>query len=257
LLIHAEQGQGDTLQFSRYATLVAQRGGRVILQVQSRVHRLLKDLPGVAQCIRQGDDVPDFSVCAALMSLFFLYGATPETIPPPATLSPLKAVAPTASNHLRVGIAWAGSPAHVKDRSRSTRLAQWAPLAEVAGVVFSSLQGGEAASQTDEASNPFEFVGDSRGDTDFADTAESIAQLDLVVTVDTSIAHLAGSMGKPVWILLDKFSDWRWGLGAEKTPWYPTARLFRQSHAGEWKSVLIEVKSNLQQIASAYSARVR
>lgn len=249
ILIYAEQGQGDTLQFVRFAKIAAERGGRVILEVQQSLQRLLKDLSCISQCIAQGDPVPDFSVYAPLMSLPFILKARPETVPP-LLLSSMAALTIPASDYkhrLQVGIAWAGNPKHSRDRLRSTRLSQWAALADVEGVDFISLQAGDAASQMEEASHKIRFVATCSTATDFADTAALITQLDLVISVDTAIAHLAGAMGKPVWILLYNFGDWRWGLEQTHTEWYSSARLFRQSDPPDWNRVLLDVAASLRQ----------
>jgi tetratricopeptide (TPR) repeat protein len=248
ILLYAEQGHGDTIQFSRFAKLAAERGGKVILEVQRSLKRLLQELPGVSQCIAQGECVPEFSVYAPLMSLPYILQARPETVPPLMLRPPAKSTIPDGHGtpHLRVGIAWAGSPDNARDRRRSTRLSQWAELASIEGVDFIALQVGEAAAQAAEPSNRLRFVAACSTATDFADTAAWIAQLDLVITVDTAIAHLAGSMGKPVWILLYNFGDWRWGLEGTQTAWYPTARLFRQLDPPDWTIVFSDVASSLR-----------
>jgi hypothetical protein len=248
ILLYAEQGHGDTIQFSRFAKIVEERGGVVILEVQRSLQRLLKDIPGVSQCIAQGEAVPEFSVYAPLMSLPYILEAP---IPPPADLALPAAFAIQAGNskpRLRAGIAWAGSPKNSRDRLRSTRLSQWAELASIDGVEFISLQGGEAASQAGEASNHLRFVAAWSTAADFTEAAALIAHLDLVITVDTAVAHLAGSMGKPVWILLSTFADWRWGIQGTQTEWYPTARLFRQSDPRDWNTVFLDVASSLRRL---------
>jgi tetratricopeptide (TPR) repeat protein len=253
ILLYAEQGQGDTLQFARYAELVAQRGGRVVLEVQRSLKSLLQGLPGVAECIAQGDALPEFVTYAPLMSLPYLFDTNAGTIPPPSSSFSERFASPVESNSaLQVGIVWAGGSKDKRDRLRSTSLAQWSELATIDGIEFTSLQAGEPAEQANEEGNGFRFVGDCGSVKDFADTAAIIAGLDLVITVDTAVAHLAGTMGKPVWILLYNPVDWRWGLEGEQSPWYPTARLFRQFNQEGWTPVFERVAASLRSLADAH-----
>ncbi len=253
ILLYAEQGQGDTLQFARYAELVAQQGGRVVLEVQRSLKSLLQGLPGVAECIAQGDALPDFSTYAPLMSLPYLFDTNAGTIPPPSSSFAERFASPVeAKSALQVGIVWAGNKKDKRDRLRSTSLAQWSELATISGVEFTSLQAGEPAEQANEEGIGFSFVGDCGSVKDFADTAAIIAGLDLVITVDTAVAHLAGTMGKPVWILLYNPVDWRWGLEGEHSPWYPTARLFRQFNQEGWTPVFERVAASLRSLADAH-----
>jgi tetratricopeptide (TPR) repeat protein len=254
ILLHAEQGLGDTLQFVRYASLVAERGGRVILEVQAGLHRLLEHLPGVSVCLKQGDSLPEFSCHCPLMSLPFVFGTTMETIPPiDRYLSTLwggsRSPIPTTHDRLKVGLVWAGNPGHLRDRMRSISLKQFLPLGSVASVSFISLQKGAAAIQAIEGEFHLANLLDTAKD--FYDSAAVVAELDLVITVDTSVAHLAGALGKPVWILLANLPDWRWGLQSDTTPWYPTARLFRQTYAGGWEEVINKLASELALFANS------
>ena len=248
ILLYAEQGQGDTLQFARYAELVARRGGRVLLEVQRSLQSLLQVLPGVAECIAQGDPLPEFATYAPLMSLPYLFDTNAGTIPPPPSSCFVERFASSncSKSGLQVGIVWAGNKKDKRDRLRSTALSQWSELATIEGVEFTSLQTGEATAQESEGANGFSFVGGCRSVQDFAGTAAIIADLDLVITVDTAVAHLAGTMGKPVWILLYDPVDWRWGLEGEESPWYPTARLFRQFNQEGWAPVFERVASSLR-----------
>jgi tetratricopeptide (TPR) repeat protein len=267
VLLHAEQGLGDTIQFCRYATLVAARGGVVILQVQAAVERLMRSLPvvrcGLAETallgVRRGGP-PEFDLECPLMSLPAVFGTTVETVPWPGAYLGADAELvyekrmqfPDLRPHphfgrrpLRVGIAWAGNPLYKADRQRSMDLETMLPLLRTPGITWISLQHGEAAKQL--AGLPGDvFVWDgARQEKDLAETAALVATLDLVVTTDTCIAHLAGAMGKPVWILLPHLSDWRWMQVMETTPWYPTARLFRQQTPGDWTGVLERVIAEL------------
>jgi hypothetical protein len=263
VLLHAEQGLGDSIQFCRYATLVAARGGRPILQVQEPVERLLDSLPaaraGLVEIAQLGAAEPDFDLECPLMSLPAVFGTTVETVPwPGAYLGvPSQAVAEKRTQFpyvrrggpsLRVGLAWAGNPRYKGDRQRSIQLTTLLPLLRTRGVNFISLQKGPAAAQLAALpGNVFLWDGSSR-DRDLAETAGLVATLDLVISSDTSIAHLAGAMGKPVWILLPHLADWRWMEQTATTPWYPTARLLRQSKPGNWDGVVERVIEELNEM---------
>ncbi|MGA3046211.1 MAG: tetratricopeptide repeat protein [Terracidiphilus sp.] len=277
ILLHAEQGLGDTIQFCRYATLVAARGGVPILQVQKPVERLLRSLPvvraGLAQIALLGDGhsemLPEFDLECPLMSLPAVFETSVETVPwwgaylgaepefvrsKRMQLPELQFDEQSGRPPLRVGIAWAGNPRYRADSKRSMNLQTLLPLLCIPGVTWISLQKGPAAKQL--AGLPGDiFVQDgSSHDHDLADAAALVASLDLVITTDTCIAHLAGAMGKPVWILLPHLSDWRWMQLTEATPWYPTARLFRQSAPGDWPGVLDRV---IQQMCTFRRTRLR
>lgn len=254
ILLHAEQGLGDTIQFCRYVALVVARGGRPILQVQAPVERLMRSLKvvrsGHVEVGILGAPPPPFDVECPLMSLPAVFGTLVETVPwtgaylgaDPEEVEGVRrnnlAAHPAGKERPRIGLAWAGNPRYKADPQRSMCLAVLVPLFRAIDAVWVSLQKGEAAQQI--ASLPVgAFVHDGCSlDMDLAQTATLLATLDLVVTTDTCIAHLAGAMGKPVWVLLPQLSDWRWMQHKKTTPWYPTARLFRQSRAGDWDSVL-------------------
>jgi tetratricopeptide (TPR) repeat protein len=265
ILLHAEQGLGDTIQFCRYATLVAARGGYPILQVQQPVERLLRSLAvvraGQAETALLGKKLPEFDLECPLLSLPAVFGTTLETVPWPGVYLGAEReqarekrlrtpyVRPNLAQGqraLRVGIAWAGNPRYKADNLRSMTLETLLPLIRLPGITWISLQKGPAAEQLDRLpGNLFVWDG-SRRDRDLAETAEMVATLDLVVTTDTCIAHLAGAMGCPVWILLPHLGDWRWMQETETTPWYPSARLLRQDEPGDWGSVLRRVKAELE-----------
>lgn len=253
ILLHAEQGAGDTLQFLRYAPMVAERGGRVIIEVQPELKRLAMSVQGVEEVIARGEAVPAFDLHCPFLSLPLAFGTTMASIPggvpyiaPPASLRADWQARLAASSGLRVGLVWAGRPEQRRDPYRSIALSALAPLAATGATLF-SLQKGPGAAQ---AKNPppgmvLHNLDDSLGD--FADTAAAMSALDLVITVCTSTAHLAGAMGKPVWVLLAYVADWRWFLDREDSPWYPTARLFRQPTRGAWAPVIARVAAELQQ----------
>ena len=264
ILLHAEQGLGDTIQFCRYTTLVVARGGSAILQVQEPVERLMRSLPvvraGLAETLLLGAKPPAFDCECPLLSLPAVFGTTPETVPWAGAYLGSDAetvrqrrestphVRPCAypgEQPLRVGLAWAGNPRYKADPQRSMPLATLLPVLRTPGFNWISLQKGPAAEQL--AGLPghyFVWDGSSR-DRDLAETAALVATLDLVITTDTCIAHLAGAMGRPVWILLPYLGDWRWMQNLETTPWYPTARLLRQRSPGDWAGVVNRVIAEL------------
>jgi tetratricopeptide (TPR) repeat protein len=261
ILLHAEQGLGDTIQFCRYATLVVARGGYPILQVQPPAERLLRSLAvvraGKAEVALLGTTPPNFDIECPLMSLPAAFETTVDTVPWPGAYlgADHEAIAekreafpdaPANFKHnpravprsLRVGLAWAGNPRYKADLQRSIHLSTLLPVLRVPGITWISLQKG-AATQQLSATNGSSFVLDgSSRDRDLAETAALVATLDLVITTDTSIAHLAGALGKPLWLLLPHLADWRWMQQSETTPWYPTAHLLRQPTPGDWSSVL-------------------
>jgi Flp pilus assembly protein TadD len=251
ILLHAEHGFGDTLQFCRYAQLVAARGARVVLEVPPALKSLCQTLAGVDTLLDYTEGLPPFDFQTPLMSLPLAFGTRLDSIPadvPYLHSDPQKVAAWHAllgpRNKPRVGLVWGGSPAHGNDRNRSLPLALLADLIGDAGE-FICLQ--KEFRKEDELfvrqhSNIRVFSERLR---DFADTAALIETLDLVITVDTSVAHLAGALGKPVWVLLPFAPDFRWLLEREDSPWYPTARLFRQSQFGQWAPVLAEVRKAL------------
>jgi len=251
ILLHAEQGFGDTIQFIRYAPLVARRGGYVIVECQAPLIQLVATVPGINQVVAQGETLPQFDVHVPLLSLPYLFETTLETIP-----TQIPYVSPPASHHLKldapqgtqfkVGIAWAGSPKNPNNRHRSLDLAYFSTLLDISGVALYSLQKESPAAELDRLGNYKERIQDlSHQLHNFTDTAAVVAQLDLVITVDTSVAHLAGALGKPVWVLLNFDPDWRWLLGRETSPWYPSVRLFRQDSPGNWQDVFARVAESL------------
>jgi tetratricopeptide (TPR) repeat protein len=263
LLLHAEQGAGDTLQFCRYAPLAAGRGARVILEVQPSLVRLLRTLPGVAQVIARGDALPPFDLHCPLMSLPRTFGTTLETIP--ATEPYLHADPAGWRERLAalprpwIGVTWAGAARRgfpeleAIDRRRSMPLAALAPLGQVPGVTFVSLQLGEAATQP--RPDGLMLYDPTAELMDFADTAALVSALDLVITVDTAVAHLAGALGRPVWILNRFDACWRWLPHRDDSPWYPTARLFHQPQPGDWQSVVARVAAALADLPTAGAER--
>jgi tetratricopeptide (TPR) repeat protein len=263
ILIHGEQGLGDTIQFSRYASMVAERGGHVILQVQEPALRLMQSLAavrsGMVETALLGARPPEFDqkfdLECPLMSLPAIFGTTVETVPwtgaylgaDPELIAEKRAQFPRLrlEGQRRVGVAWAGNPRYKADSQRSLKLPALMPLLRTPGITWIALQKGPAAEQLAALPTDVSVLDGSSRDRDLAETAALMATLDLVITTDTCIAHLAGAMGKPVWILLPHLSDWRWMQRRETTPWYPTARLFRQRAPGDWAGVLDRVIGQL------------
>jgi len=256
LLLYAEQGFGDTIQFARYTALAAMCGADVILEVQPCLKPLLKGLFGAEVVANGRDRLPPFDLHCPLMSLPRLFGNTPATIQGggPYIVAPADQIAaweprlPTGG--LRVGLAWSGHPKNARDHERSIPFARLAPLIAVSGICFVSLQKDVRAADADDFHQCSAVIDLGPALRDFADTAAAIAQLDLVITVDTAVAHLAGAMGKPVWVLLPRVPDFRWLLDRATSPWYPSARLFRKSQLDSWDVVIAGVAKELTRAAS-------
>ena len=254
ILLHAEQGFGDTIQFARYAQAVAEKGARVILEVQPTLRPLLSDICGPYQVLSQGEPLPGFDFHCPLLSLPLAFNTRLESIP--CLIPYLSARAPAVkkwkeklgqndAHGPRVGFVWSGNPAHKNDHNRSIALSRLVALGDL-GVMPVSLQ--NAVRPEDErvlAANKhiLHFGSELK---DFSDTAALVSLMDLVISVDTSVAHLAGALGKPVWILLPFAPDWRWLVDREDSPWYPSARLFRQPTIGDWDSVIDAVRQQLR-----------
>jgi Flp pilus assembly protein TadD len=255
IVLVAEQGLGDILMFVRFAPLVAARGG--VVQVLSRpsLDRLLATCPGVERAVSTEGELAECSFQIPLASLPRVLGIglhdlpaapIPYLTPPRRRRDPL---GPRRGGELRVGIVWGVEPGHPFHELRSCPLPQLRPLAEVPGVDLYSLQFGALAAGLRQPGAP-RAADLSAVLGDFADTAAVVAELDLVITVDTAMAHLAGALGRPVWVLIPHRSDWRWLLGREDSPWYPTMRLFRQEKTGTWEAVIERVAAALRELAT-------
>lgn len=255
ILVHSEQGLGDALQFCRYVPELAARGARVVLSVPPQLAPLLSQLPGVARMISDGEPLPALDLECPLLSLPAGFQTALETIPrivPYVRCSEAGADAWARRlgprEDLRVGLVWSGNPGHVNDRNRSIPVVDLASIA-MDGVQLVSLQKElRPGDQGSIESLPIDHYGELL--TDFTDTAALVQCMDLVISVDTSVAHLAGAMGRPLWVLLPFCPDWRWLLAREDSPWYPTARLFRQPRPHDWASVLLAVKTELAMLRS-------
>ena len=241
VLLHAEQGLGDVIQFARYAPLVRERGARVVLAVSKPLVRLMAGIDGVDAVVEAGS-LPHYDLFCPIASLPGVFGTSLETIPAPVPYlaAPAAAAArfrPPPDAQLEVGLVWAGNPGFVHDRFRSIPPGALSTLSGLQGVRFHSLQ--------KDGTPPFPML-DRMGEVeDLADTAGMVAHLDLVIAVDTAVAHLAAAMGKPVWLLSRHMGCWRWLRDREDSPWYPTMRVFHQDTPGDWTSVLARVRREL------------
>ncbi len=260
ILLHAEQGLGDTLQFVRYAAAVKSRGATVLVECQAPLLKILAGCPGIDRLIAVGSPLPSFDVQAPLLSLPGILQLSLENLSSEAYLfadselvEPWRAALAKYSG-FRVGIGWQGNPKFLFDRQRSIALRQFAPLAAIGGVRLVSLQKGPGAEQIaknegfevidlgpqlDEAAGPF------------MDTAAAMKNLDLIVTADSAVAHLAGALGVPVWVALPINSDWRWFVDREDSPWYPTMRLFRQRRLDDWSDVFARIAGEVEHLVSS------
>lgn len=253
LLIHHEQGLGDTLQMLRYVPGLAARGARVVIEVPAALAELARSVPGEPQVVPEGQPLPAFDLQCPMMSLPLACGTTLDTIPARVPYLAATADARAAwaarlgpATGRRIGLVWSGSPGHQNDRLRSIPLAQFAALLELPGE-FHSLQ--REYREADRTLLPGLGLRDwSAQLATFVETAALISQLDLVITVDTAVAHLAGALGKPVWLLLPCSADYRWMQKRSDSPWYPTMRLFRQPRTGDWATVLDEVAATMADI---------
>jgi tetratricopeptide (TPR) repeat protein len=257
ILLRWEQGLGDSIQCIRYVPTLADRGAKVIFVCKDILCELVRSVRGISDVVTPEAEPDDFDFHLPILSLPHLFGTTLTTIP--AEIPYLAAKAEKIEywrerinrgpKKFAIGLCWAGNPQHKDDTNRSMPLSAFVPLAKIANVTFYSLQKGAAASQIADFSemNLIDLTGDIK---DFSDTAAMVQNLDLVISVDTAIAHLAGALGRPVWNLLSFIPDWRWMLNGSDSPWYPTMKLFRQKSRGDWGTVVGEVAEQLAAIAS-------
>jgi hypothetical protein len=259
VLLHAEQGFGDAIQFMRYAPLVAARGAEVVLEVRRDLMRLAASLPGVATMVAYGDALPPFDWHCPLLSLPLAFATNAASIPAdipylaPADDDVAEWRARLPQGRPLVGLCWSGERGYENDINRSMAFAALAPLLEVPGVQFVSLQRDVREADAALLAGRSDVLTIGRQCADFADTAAAIAALDLVISVDTAVAHLAGAIGKPLFVLLPFAADFRWLRERSDSPWYPTARLFRQPSFGDWASVVRAVRAAMQRSLCANS----
>ncbi len=259
ILLHTEQGLGDTIQFVRYASLVKERGGTVLLRCTRALQSLLGSARGIDRLIPEESPLPVFDFDAPLLSLPSVFGTSLATVPAEI---PYLFADPDLIEHwrreldrypgFRIGVVWQGNPKHKNDCRRSFPLTHFAPVAGLRGVRLFSLQIGPGHEQLSRLDDRFSIVdlGSGRGEAadSFMDTAAVMKNLDLVISVDSAVAHLAGALGVPVWVALPFAPDWRWLLEREDSPWYPTMRLFRQSRPGDWAGVFERIAGELQRL---------
>ncbi|MCG2722438.1 MAG: tetratricopeptide repeat-containing glycosyltransferase family protein [Thermodesulfovibrionales bacterium] len=257
IMLYSEKGYegfGDTIQFIRYATLIAKRGVKVFAECQRELKSLLRSVEGVEQVFSKDETLPEFDLTCPYLSLPFVFGTTVEIIPSktpyimtnPVLIQNWRDKIQRDNSELKIGLVWAGDLRHPRSRYRSCELAAFSPLSQISDISVYSLQKGEASK---EASNPPEglkFFDYTEDFTDFSDAAALIENLDLVISVDTAGAHLAGALGRPVWTLLPFVPEWRWLLDRKDSPWYPTMKIFRQPYPGDWKSVISCITEELR-----------
>jgi tetratricopeptide (TPR) repeat protein len=258
ILLHAEQGMGDTIQFARYVPLLAARGAKIILEVQPPLRRLLSGMKGVSTVVARNDVLPRYDFHCPLLSLPLACSTTLETIP-----ADIPYIAPAESDvavwrpqlpkrQPRVGLVWSGERSHDNDLNRSMRLATLAPLFDLSGLAFVSLQHEVREEDAALLQTRTDVLPIGAKFTDFADAAAAIAPLDAVIAVDTAVAHLAGAMGKPLLLLLPFAADFRWLRLRADSPWYPSARLLRQPQFGDWDGVVKVLRRELMQLGEEW-----
>ncbi|MFI5003245.1 MAG: glycosyltransferase family 9 protein, partial [Reyranellales bacterium] len=252
ILIWSEQGLGDTLQFCRYLKLVAERGAEVIFEVQAPLLGLLATLDGVSRLVASGSALPEFDTHCPLMSLPLAFGTTLETVPasPAYIRSDADLVAfwrgrLGARTRPRIGLVWSGNKNYAADQMRSVRLADWALQLPREFQYFCLQKDIRDADRQALSAHPW-IAGLEEKFAGFTCTAALITQLDLVISVDTSITHLSAALGQRTWLLEGFTPDWRWLLGREDSPWYPTVRLYRQPQEGDWHSVFTRIAADLR-----------
>jgi Flp pilus assembly protein TadD len=257
LFVHLEQGFGDTLQFIRYLPMVKALGGTVIFETLRPLLGILNGFPGIDKLVEISPERSHAEGCdyyVPIMSLPMLFSTDIPTIPsniPYIFADPTKVE--QWKNRInkegyKIGVVWAGKPGHGNDKNRSCALEHFLTLARIPGVAMYGLQKGDAARQAENPADMKGIVNFDRELKDFSETAAAIENLDLVISVDTALVHLAGAMGKPVWTLLPYAPDWRWLLEREDSPWYPTMRLFRQPVRGDWGAVFDKIKDELEKL---------
>jgi len=260
ILLHAEQGFGDTIQFIRYAPMVAQRGTKVIIECKKELTSLLHNVEGIQYVIAYGEQLPDFDVHCPLLSLPLVFNTTLESIPskiPYITADSMLVQkwqnrVQHDNSKLKIGLAWDVGHREDKLHYRSCPLELFSPLTQRDDITFYSLQKGAAGEQAKNPPQGIKLIDYTEEIHDFSDTAAFIENLDLIISVDTAVVHLAGALGKSVWTLVPFAPDWRWMLTREDSPWYPTMRLFRQSSPGDWEPVIASIEKELSEFISNF-----
>jgi len=249
VLLHNDQGLGDALQFCRYLPMLKARGAEIILEIDGPLKELFSRLPGISRCLTKGAQLPTFDFHCPLASLPLAFSTTLDTIPSQVPYLPrvTEAAGPQLgpSKRPRIGLVWSGNPNHSNDRNRSLPFRELLPLFDGVKAEFVSLQKDARAEDEQLLRQRNDILDLGPALRDFSDTAAVVEQLDLIISVDTSVAHLAGGLGRPLWILLPYIPDWRWLLDRDDSPWYPTARLFRQTATRDWAEVVARVREAL------------
>jgi Tfp pilus assembly protein PilF len=256
ILIHTEQGLGDAIQFIRYIPFVVEHEATIIVECQKELVTLFQNITGIKQVVARGKPLLHFDFHCPLLSLPLIHGTTLETIPVDipyitanaSSIQEWKNKVNNNSSKLTIGLVWAGSPTLKRSHLKECPLKMFFPLTHNEDITFYSLQKGKAAEQANSPPDGMNLIDNTDEFHDFLDTAAFIENLDLVISIDTAVAHLAGAMGKPVWTLLPFVPDWRWMLNRKDSPWYPTMRLFRQPSPGDWKSVINNVRKELEKV---------
>lgn len=255
LFIHAEQGFGDAIMMARFIGAARERVGRVVLECRPELKPLFQYSKCADTLIAYGEPIPSFDYYLPMSSLPRVLSVTLENIPrqTPYLEAPAHEPLPVPAGRLKVGLAWAGNPNHYQDAARSLPLSALAPILEVPGVTFFNLQ--QSVPSRDEAyfRSSANVIASNGAFANFLETASFVTELDLVITADTAVAHLAGALGKPVWLLVQHSPDWRWLLNRTDTPWYPAMQLFRQAERNHWESPIMQVAETLQRVAAASS----
>lgn len=250
ILLESEQGYGDTIQFIRYTATLKERGAQVIVAASAALLQLLECVPGIDRLIHQNDARPECDAFTPLMSLPYLLHTDSDSIPsdiPYIHIDPLPDDTDfiAGNGSLRVGLSWAGNPLNSNDLKRSCPLRYFAELFGLPGIQFYSFQMGRQKRELEAYTQKDQIIDLSGRIANFHDTARLMQHMDLIISVDSAPAHLAGALGKPVWLTIPFFPDWRWLLGREDNPWYPTMRVFRQDRAGDWNTVMKRLKQEL------------
>jgi tetratricopeptide (TPR) repeat protein len=253
LLLHAEQGFGDAIQYARFIPQVHARAGRVILECRPELKTLFTHCNCADVVIAHGEPIPPFDFFSSLPSLPGILGVNLDTIPsqvPYLNVPVAGQLPPAPAGKLKVGVVWAGNPSHHNDAARSIRLEEWGPILRMPEIAFYNLQAAVPPQDETHFRSLSQLLDLSGRLENFLVTATVVAKLDLVIAVDTAVAHLAGALAKPVWTLLPFAPDWRWLMAREDTPWYPTMRLFRQKQRDQWPPVIACVAEELGRLAA-------
>lgn len=259
ILLLGEQGFGDIIQFVRYASLVAQQNAKVSIICPKELKSLFKNSKWLHEVIEYGEQLPNFDTYCHLLSLPFIFRTTVETIPTnipylyadQELIQKWKCKQQNDASQFKVGLVWSGNPKNYKLAYKSSKLSDFSSLSKLRNVSFYSLQKGDTLQEAQNPPEGMKFINYMDMVDDFSQTAALIMTLDLVISVDTAVAHLSGALGKPIWTLLPFESDWRWMLGREDSPWYPTMKLYRQSFPRDWTSVITDITKDLSKYLEA------